>query len=125
MNKDYQMVIYYENDVLVGVIYDNEGNVICSSDNISFWLKKYYNILNTLDEFNILYIYFNPLINEYKSLIIRHKQDNYYNNKFEQVQIREVNGNSLKSCLEGLNQKIGLEYVKILTKKKNEKYLKK
>ena len=121
----YQMVIYYEKDILVGVIYDHDNNVICKSNDISFWLKKYYNILNVLDDYNKLYIYFNPLINEYKSLIIRLEHDNYYYNKFEQVQIREVNGNSLKNCLERLNQKISLELLRDITRKKRNRYLKK
>ncbi len=124
MNEyNYEMVIYYEKDSLVGVMYDNKKNVICKSGDISFWLKHYNNILSVLDDYNSLYIYFNPLLNEYKGLIINYKHDYY--NKYNPVQIKEVNGNNLKNCLDKLELKIGLEFVKILTRNKNKKYLKK
>lgn len=124
MNENnYQMVIYYENDILVGVIYDNEKNIICKSNDISFWLRKYHNILNTIKDSSVLYINFSPILKRYKGLILK-KNFGFYN-EYKNVLIKEVDGISLQNCLDKLNQNIGLEILRIISKKKYERCLKK
>ena len=105
MNEyNYEMVIYFEKDILVGVMYDNKKNVICKSDDIGFWLRKYHNILDTLKDSSILYINFSPISRKYKGMIIRHYK-NFYN-EYKRELIKEADGVSFKNCLGLLDQNI-------------------
>ena len=66
MNKknNYQLVIYRKNNNLVGKMYENEDNIVCQSNDVSFWLNKYYNVIDYIQDDNILCIYLSPLINK-------------------------------------------------------------
>ncbi len=119
MRNNYQLVIYYENDILVGLIYDNEGNFICKSDDISFWLRKYNNILNIIKDNNMLCINFNPILKRYQSFIIKNNYGFY--NESENENLKKVEGFSLQNCLDKLSQDIGLEFIRIINKKKNNR----
>ena len=123
MRNNYQLVIYYENDILVGVIYDNEGSFVCKSNNISFWFRRFRNILNIIKDSKVLYINFNPTLKRYQSFIIKNSHGFY--NEGENEVLKKVEESSLPSCLDKLNQNIGLEFIRIINKKKNYRYLKK
>ena len=122
MNKknNYQLVIYRKNNNLVGMIYENEDNIICQSKDISFWLKKYYNVINYIQDDYVLYVYFNPLLDKYKTIIIKRNYGFY--NEYRNELIKEVDGINLDDCLNRLNINLGLEIVRKITKKKNDIY---
>ena len=124
MNKknNYQLVIYRKNNNLVGKMYENEDNIVCQSNDVSFWLNKYYNVIQYIQDDNILCVYFSPLINKYKAMIIKRNYGFY--NKYRNELIKEIDGLNLDDCLYRLNISLGLENVRKLTKKKNDRYYK-
>ena len=90
-NYNYKLVVFKNEDKLKSILYDN-SEVICESEDISFWLKNYKLIFNKIDNDNILCLYFNN--NFYKGII--------YNNKYEEI-LHEADGINLNNCLNNLN----------------------
>ena len=104
-NYDLELAIFRNNNQLQGVLYakdfDNEIDILCENEDISFWLKDYKFICNRIDENYSLYLYFTS--NIYKGV--------NYNNLEEKI-IHEANGLNLKSCLNNLDDDLRLNIVR-------------
>ena len=104
-NYDLELAIFRNNNQLQGVLYakdfDNEIDILCENEDLSFWLKDYKFICNRIDENYSLYLYFTS--NICKGLI--------YNNLDENI-IHEANGSNLNCCLSNLNDDLKLNIVR-------------
>ncbi len=100
---NYKLVIYYQNSKLLGFLYEN-NNLICQSNDLNFWFKRYYSILKAINNENILYIFFNPYTKLYKSLII--KKIEYLNCSLNSELVTENDGINLPNCLDCLENNL-------------------
>ena len=100
---NYKLVIYYQNSKLLGFLYEN-NNLICQSNDLNFWFKRYYSILKAINNENILYIFFNPYTKLYKSLII--KKIEYLNCSLNSELVTENDSINIPNCLDCLENNL-------------------
>ena len=118
-----ELVIYYEEELLKGIIFrknsDDEIEIVCKSNDISFWLNRYYNIIDLIKDDNYLYIFFNPILKKYRAVVRKDNVD--YINEAQNVLLYEVDELSLNYCLKKLNNNIGFKKAKDMIKKRKLK----